>query len=710
MTKHIEALGTKQRTLAKVVATVVLFTPGISSATGQLEEVIVTAQKREEGLQSVPISVQAFTGGGLKLAGVDNSIDLQIVTPGLQTARLAGGWVPRIRGIGSTDTSPGNESSVSTYIDGVYISGSFAGLLSLNNVERIEVLKGPQGTLFGRNATGGLINVITKDPQQELGGNLELSYGNYDDKVINGYATTGVTDTIATDLAVRWEDRGDGWGTNLGTGNDTFVDKEVVVRNKWLFELGDSTEITLEGNYFDFDRDTTNFYYRQKHRYDYDHNLDDNYKAHGWGSSLHINHDFSRASFVSITAYNDVSQGSYSDADYTPAPLQFGKFSSGTETFTQEFQLLSPGDSDLEWILGVFYMDRKAFMDPAGFGLGSLEDRAARLLGNFTQQDTESWAVFAQGTYPILENLDLTLGARYTQDQLKYEGKSLGFAPFPGDTDPTLVFGPDRDKADMDEPTYRVVLDYEFTPSVMAYGSVSTGFKSGTFTILSVPGPVADPEKLLAYEIGFKSELLDHRLRLNAAAYYYDFKDFQSLEVLGIQSQLINAGKATVKGLEMEVVALPTLNWTLKAGFNYMPTAKYDEFRGCPGPIPGDLSDDCSGARIIGSPDWDVSLNSEYTIPSSVGDFDLVLTYQYMSKFPWDADHGEFPVLEEGSRSLLNLRARWTSINGGLYLDAWGKNVTDEEYLVFGTNANGQGARILDGAPRTYGVTLGYNF
>lgn len=172
---------------------------------------------------------------------------------------------------------------------------------------------------------------------------------------------------------------------------------------------------------------------------------------------------------------------------------------------------------------------------------------------------------------------------------------------------------------------------------------------------------------------------------------------------------LINAGDATVKGMELEGTAAPTDDWNIRFGVNYMPTAKYDEFENCPGPVPG-AGYDCSGSRIISSPKWDVTLGTDYTIDTSVGDFNLALTYQYQSESPWDADHGLFPVYEEDSRSIVNLRGEWRPDEGDIYLAAYVRNLTDEEYEIAGTNANGAGERGMPGAPRTYGGTVGYNY
>ena len=188
---------------------------------GGVGEIVVTAQRREERLQDVPVAITAVSAARLEAAGVASTQQLSFITPGLTATEVAGFAQPHIRGVGSSTNGPGLEQPVATYIDGVYIASAPSSLLTLNNVERVEVLKGPQGTLFGRNATGGLIQVITKDPRQEPSVSVNITEANYRDTVADAYVTGGLTDTLAADVAVRYEHQEDGWGRNLATGNPT---------------------------------------------------------------------------------------------------------------------------------------------------------------------------------------------------------------------------------------------------------------------------------------------------------------------------------------------------------------------------------------------------------------------------------------------------------------------------------------------------------
>ena len=212
-----------------------------------MEEIVVTAQKREESQQDVPASIQAFSGTAMAEVGIKDTDDLSTAIPGLQMNQGGVANLPFIRGIGSQDATPGQDNSVSTYVDGVLMSSVTGSAVLFNNVDRVEVLKGPQGTLFGRNTTGGVINIVTKDPNQNPGLNVGLSYGSYDKAEFNLYGTTGITDTIAADIALYLGDQGEGYSDNLSTGNDVNKrEDEINVRSKWKY-TGDTFEATLIG-------------------------------------------------------------------------------------------------------------------------------------------------------------------------------------------------------------------------------------------------------------------------------------------------------------------------------------------------------------------------------------------------------------------------------------------------------------------------------
>ncbi len=727
MTKRQESCNARQYFFCLVaLALVAPVSARAAQAQSVLEEVTVVAQRRSESLQEVPISISALSGATLESYGIDNSLlDLQLVTPGLQTTQVVSGFAPRIRAIGSSDSTPGNESSVSVYLDGVYLPGPSAGLVSLSNIDRVEVLKGPQGTLFGRNTTGGVIQVITSNPSDETAGNVEVTVGNYDKTVFSGYATTGLGEYVAADIAGRWEDQSDGWGNNNYDGKDAYTVKNKTARSKVLVTPGDRTQILISADYYEYNNHGAPFRLEVPSGY-YDYNTDLNTVMDGdvWGASAKIEHNFDFGTLVSISAYRDLNQSTSMDIDLSPRFFQHANFDSYGKSFSQEFQLFSPDSSKLKWVVGLYYFDRKTAFDP-GQQTGQVLQFVSPaipidLFEIYNEQKTNSYAAFAQATYPIMQNTNLTLGVRYTQDEQELHSRTQVY-PISG-TPPVIVSPTETDHQNANKATYRVVLDHNFTPDIMAYLSFNTGFKSGYYNISGFPVGSADPEYLDAYELGIKSEFFDNRLRVNAAAYYYDFSDFQSQYILQGQAVAINAGDATVKGMELDVNAVVLEGWNIRFGVNWMPTAKYNKFDPCPGPQnppyvfpPGSATYDCSGSRMLNAPKWDVTAGTDYTLPTSVGQFNFSAAYNYISKFPWDANFGIVPgyntgLFKEPSHSLLNLQVKWTSPNDSLNFAVWMKNVTDEEYLVNANQSSGSGKVGMPGAPQTYGATLGYQF
>lgn len=291
-----------------------------ASESTQLEEVVVTAQRREQNLQSVPISVAAITAQSLQAMGISGTNDLAVAVPGLELGQQNIAIAPFIRGIGNRSTAPGEEAAVALYIDGVYMPTLSAGLFELENVERVEVLKGPQGTLFGRNATAGVIQVVTRDPSEQFQADVHAGYGNYETVDSGLYATGAIASNVRADVSLYYTEQFDGWGENLNTGNDVFKGYDYAARSKWIIDLSDDTELRVSADYGKAKPNTPPAYRPLPGRiltsgvpafagstpyfgfYDVSETRDVYATTSQWGSNIQLRHSFNAVDLVSITS------------------------------------------------------------------------------------------------------------------------------------------------------------------------------------------------------------------------------------------------------------------------------------------------------------------------------------------------------------------------------------------------------------------------
>jgi iron complex outermembrane receptor protein len=711
------------------VPLIYLFSTALSAATetpssqsdstegvGGLDEIVVTAQRKVERLQDVPIAVNVLSGDALAAMGAVESKQLGVMVPALDFGFQGSAGLPYLRGVGSNAANPNDEPSVAMYIDGVYLSAPFINLMNFNNIERIEVLKGPQGTLFGRNATGGVIQVITRQPQHDASVEGSIGYANYDTTSASLYATGGITDWLAADIALQYDNQNEGWGKNLVVGGDANLSKSHSIRTKFLFTPGDNTRILLSGDYTD--RDGIAVEYRLPDgvvgadgsvsppgRYDTVTNIQlDNYgrnrnTAYTAGGSLRIEHEMSWGQLVSISAYRHASGCLCVDTDGVASQVTDGILPMDMEMKTQEFQLMAPPNSSVDWLVGMFLYENTAKYENAKIA-GS--DIGPFYVQPYGKQNTQSGSLYAQATFPVWTDTKLTTGLRYTKEEQKfYSSISI---PEIG-----VVIPSPKAERDMDEPTWRIALDHAFTPDVHAYISYNRGIKSGGFDLLTAGSQGYEPEILDAYELGVKSELLDRRLRFNASAFYYDYQDIQVQAIPQFTVETTNAAKATIKGFDVDFQAAVTRNLTLSGGFAVLDT-KYDDYRTAvlfpasrlEGPP---TRFDASGNETVHAPDFTGTFSAEYVVASAIGEIKLSATYYYNDGFWYAADNR----FKQDSYDLINASAKWTSLSGTYSVQVWGRNLGDTYYYSGGV-PTGFGDLITPAPPRTYGITLSARF
>lgn len=711
-----------------------------------LEDVVVTARKREERLQDTPIAVSAFTGKDLEARGSFTTADVEKFAPNVTFQNNPGyGGASNsaaiyIRGIGQKDFLATVEPGVGLYVDGVYVSRSLGGILSLSDIAQVEVLRGPQGTLFGRNTIGGAVSVTLKKPDDELGGSVELLVG--DDSRIQ---TRGVLNLpLANNLYSRYSvflHKRDGYVQRLD-GTDLGNNDEISARAAFLWNATDTLDVHLA---VDYTRSRENGPPLSHLRYSFDpssvtflHNLitpgcggapagdptnpacinDSQYNL-GRNRTAGTAPEFSdmdvfgatgtvdwKASdslqVKSITAYRDLDSKFARDIDKSPLSVDAVYDDFGHHQFSEEIQLLADSfHGRLHWILGLYYFSESADNVNDIF-LPELDFRSGGAVKN------KSRAVFAQGTYDLTEHLGLTLGLRFTKDTKKFTPDQyiLAAAPFFGIPVGTRLLPHETAKRTFEEVTPMANLAYRWNDDFMTYASYSKGYKSGGFTQRVFPPlpeiPAFEPEYVKAYEVGFKYENATRGLRLNGAVFYSDYTNLQVQTFVGIAPVTKNAAAATIKGLELEFAYSPTDTWRFEGAAGWI-DAKYDEV----GPTATEITRNSKFERI---PEWTASLGITTKIPAGqLGVFSPRVDWAYRSKFFHDALNT--PIIEQDAYSVVNASVRWDAPSERVSVTAGVDNVFDEHYMISGLFGIAQGeAEAIFDRGRAWYVRAGYSF
>jgi iron complex outermembrane receptor protein len=682
----------------------------------QLEEVVVTAQRRSENIQNVPVSVTAVTGDTLDVLGAKGVEDLASTAPGLYIGRQLASPLIYIRGIGTTSTQGGQESPSAMYVDGVYYA-ELPGLnFSFNNIDRIEVLKGPQGTLFGRNATGGLVQIVTKDPTHEKTAKFGMTAGNYQSFGGKFYATGGVSDTIAADIAVVGNTQEKGWGRNTFLNIDTGYNKDMGVRSTWLLTPSEKTTIRTSIDWASMESTvgvsrqaspgafTVDGMGPSNSFYDERSNFRNFVKSIAKGAAVKVTHSYANTDLVSITAYRKNYTHLQLDQDSTSIPLVNAPIFYDDTTFSQELQLLSTGDSRVQWIAGLYYIkldfDYELDLHGAAFAaLGGVDNK-------HTQQPVTSYAGYAQSTIAIGAASHVTIGGRYTSDTRKFTGRDAFGNGL------VVPVSATRPKTTTSDPTWRLAYDHRFSEQLMGFASYNKGFKSGLYNMVNLSQNAVNPERVNAYEVGLKSDLLGRRVRLNASAFYYDYTDLQIQVISAGLTVLSNAAKAKVQGLELELQAAATDRLTLYSGLSFL-DAKYKNFpnaqlttRRLAAPFGNAVTTgSATGNDLNRAPRSSGALALDYKIPTGSGTWALNGSYVYTGAYFWEPDNR----LKQPGVGLLNAQLGWSNMGEKLRVYAFGRNLTNEVYSQF-VSGGTFGDVSAPAAPRTVGIGVDFNF
>ena len=664
----------------------------------------VTAQKREENVQDVPISMDVFTGMELEDAGIDNILEMTRFSPNVLIKQNTLENMVIIRGVASFDASAFGPAGF--YVDDVSYSLPFMRNIDLFDIERIEVLKGPQGTLYGRNSESGVINVITRQPNNELRGKIFGEYGSYDTEHGSspsyraGGSISGllVKDKLYLGLAGQWENS-DGFMKNIYNDDDEAgkID-HLNGRGTLRWTPTQQWDVSFILNGFAYN-DGAGFYRltdgpnktdRLKIKWDGANSLD----QENAGQCLRIKYEGHGFDVLSITGRNDFESKFAFDPDFSPAPFGDGIAKYEDAVLSQELRVSSPKDSGpFEWLAGVygFMEDVDSKMDTAAWG----QKRVAEI-------DIQGHAVFGQGTYTFFNRLHLTAGLRY--DHIDLEGKEewtyLELLPAPP------WFQPKTDKFDKDldftEILPKASIVFDFTEDIMSYATVSKGYLAGGYNYAFVTNNnnfTYDPEYTWNYEAGIKTAWLANRLMANAAVFYIDIKDKQVSEWLQgggpFDKKVTNAGQAHSQGIELELQARPVQGLDLFSSVGYT-EAKFDDWT----TLQADgTTYDYKDKDLLFAPKYTYNAGVQYRhVIGFFGRADIL----GVSDMYTDAKND----MKISSYELVNLRLGYERE----YFDivCWCKNVFDREYA---TNKQNVGNTLIqEGEPRMFGVTVTYRF
>ena len=701
-----------------------------STAPAEIGEVVVTAQKRSESVQAIPAAITALSGAMLEQRGIGGVNDLQFAVPSFHSGTLTGSTGITIRGVGATTVGTSGASGVAVNVDGVYQTQTTTVDLSQIDLQRVEVLRGPQGTLYGRNATGGAVNFITNAPTNRLEGSLLAGYAEYDEYHLQGVLDLPLSRRLRTRLVVDYRDRESGFVKNILPGGQD-LDKGKTLSGRFRLAADVTSDLTFDLG-VEMVHSTGPWQYLT------------NYSAPTAGA-LALNPFLAKATFISTPWRTDANDPITGNRDYQSISgtftwrLPFGELKSITafqnylytyandgdgsnlsvapyrgrfndQALTQEFDL-SGHWNRLDWVVGGFFLSETSFsslfynfsMGLSGLPPGSYLD--------FEQPryDTTSYAGFADATYHITDKLKLLVGARYSEDdQTAVYGNSFGLL-IGGAKVHLADFCPqETDKLKYDSFTPRAGLQYDINSAMNVYFTYSKGFKAGGANIYSCMDDFK-PEKITAYEGGFKSRLFDNAVTLNVSAFYYNYTNFQVSQIVGLSLNVTNAAAAEIKGVELETAWRPDQHWTVNLNASYI-DATYSNFSNTDGLNPQLGLQNLNGNLLDNSPKTSGNLGIAYrTDPLIFGR----LTARFDASVRSRTYFREFNNLldSQAPYGLVNLNFIWDSPNEKYSARLYVTNLAGQAYIQAQGDSTSIGTRYVTwGAPRQMGGEIKVKF
>jgi iron complex outermembrane recepter protein len=735
----------------------------LQAAEDEIEEVLITSQKRAEGLsvQEVPIAVTAVNEALIARTYAVDLSDVGRLAPGAMLAPSSTfASFPNffVRGIGISGSTRSLDPAVGIFVDGMYLGYPVGTVVDVFDRESIEVLRGPQGTIFGRNVTGGAVNVRTRRPNDEFGIRAELLAGNYN-RLDASFSIEGplLKDKIAAKVAVMSRNRDGYWDDNNGgsvnlainpaglpassTGTKPDVDM-LIVRPMVRFTPTDTIDFTLIGEYLKDESGTANSrnivntnvgrrpqtihgYTPPSDRFEINHNLAGYNDAEVKSVVGELNWDLGHGVATSVTGYRDLTYKSSTDFDGTPFTIfHFPDNSETADQRSQELRYASKFSDRYEFVVGAFYFDQSYFVGErrqiiTGMGLADavLTDRA-----QIAGIDHDNLSFFAEANVNLGEAWELTVGARHSKEEKTARFAALGTCSLDFTTC-TPVLSRNASWSDF---TPKIAVKYAFNEDTMVYVSRTEGFRSGTFdaranTVDSFLNSTPEPETVEAYEVGFKTTTAGGRLRFNAAVYQSDYTDIQRLALeevpltvnsTGRIQRLINAASATIRGVELELSAIVAEGFKVDASVGYV-DASYDKFEGFDADgVPGynPVTDPAAAKlkKFERVPETTFNVAASYDRPLSIGgEMGFRVSYNWTDEYFNDALN--VPIIRQPSYGLLDASVNYKNAKGNILVSLFGRNLTEEEYFDFALD-NALTTQTWGGTPRTFGVRLTYSY
>jgi iron complex outermembrane receptor protein len=704
-------------------------------------DIVVTAERTETALQRTPAAVTVINGDALKQKQIVSILDLNAILPNVGVGVGLGGQAQiAIRGIGYSEILPGGDPRVAFYVDGIYVPRPSATLSAFYDVDRVEVLRGPQGTLYGRNATGGAFNLLTRAPTRETSGYFDVTAGNYNLIEMQGALSGPISETVSARVAFQKIDHG-GWGENLVTGNAVDNQHSVSVRGKLRWDISPTARIDVSANFHrEDDRNYALHYFGQgqpniplamdalgfptlSFSRDLNGNTDTANNRKSFGTSVRGTFDLSgHLTLVTSASYDRLKSGVVNDGDGTPFFAVQTEQSDNSRSYSGEVQLLGKFDR-LQFVTGLYYFYEESAPQnrapinailvggPDFVGQGALQTSLLK---------TNSFAIYGQFTFDVTDKLSITAGGRYGREKKSDIGDFFQFdesRPYPPFQLPLIPLPgfPFTQHKTVSAFKPKLSVNYKLTPEIFLYATYQEGFKSGGFNYGSARPNYYAPETIKDYEGGIKFSMFDRKLQGSLSGFYYQYKNIQTQvlqpDLSGGFTDVIaftNAAGARIYGSEIELVARPVRAVTLDLSASAL-NAEFTDFFNKDATEPGLGTQNLRGKKVPQSPSYKVNLGAAYTLELPAGALTLRGEYQRVGKTNFSVFNS--PALQQKAygmgNAIITYKANGDHWSATAFIRNIG-NVFTKSGLFNQSGLLGSGVIGSNGPPRTYGVTIGY--